>query len=802
MANKPNTNQMIRSNLKLAWRTLVKNKLFSVIIISGLTLGYVSCVVIYLHVRNERSYDTHNHDYDRVYRVVKDFVADDNTSLPDATTPSGLAWSIRQEIPEVEEATKLMPNWGAKFLVRYGDNVFYEEGRYRADSSILKIFTYKFLEGNSTSALTKPQSVVISRSMEKKYFGEEQALGKTIEIGEGDNKAFAVTGVIEDIPEQAHFHFDFIISLPSNTAQMDANWANYFWYTYIKLKPGTSIEQVEPKIIDLYKRHDPHGRNRYYTQALSDIHLQSKLKWELEPTGDISFVKIFVMVGIFILFIASINYVNLSISLSLNRSKEVGIRKVSGANSGRLIYQFLTESVLTNGLSTLIALALVEALLPVFNQEFGTNIPSLTRQPLEVTGMIIGTTLIVGVFSGLYPALYLSAFKPVQVLKGVFQPGNRNLWLRKGLVVLQFTIAIALVAGTILVIQQVDYIRHKELGFKKEKVLIIDNLDDLTDNNVQSLRHALMQIPQVENVGGSNGVLGGQNSATGAVAKGSTERALINFSMVDHDYLSVMNVQFKYGRNFSREFPSDTLDRVVLNEAALRDLGIQGDPIGTLITDDPNVENVRYFTIIGVVKDFHFANLRNEIKPYMFLLNEAGVDNLAVKISSSDFPGTIAALGKVWNAIEPNRPFQYAFMDETFDKLYKGDENFRAVISALTIVAIYIACSGLFAVAAFFINRRTKEIGIRKVMGASVAQLTWLVSAEFLIIVLLANVIAWPLAWYGMDSWLNGFAYRTPIGVGSFLFAGALAVLMAAITISFQSIKSAFANPVDSLRNE
>jgi putative ABC transport system permease protein len=475
---------------------------------------------------------------------------------------------------------------------------------------------------------------------------------------------------------------------------------------------------------------------------------------------------------------------------------------VSGANSSKLVYQFLSESLLTNGISTLIAIALAEALFPLLNQTLGTNIVSLTQQPIEVTGLIAGTALVIGLLSGLYPALYLSGFKPVQVLKGVFQPGNQNLWLRKGLVVLQFTISIALIAGTILVIEQVNFIRNKDLGFEKENVLIIDNVDDLTDNGVKNLHDALMRVPQVENVGGSNGILGGQNSATGAVAKGSKERAIINFSVVDHDYLSVMNMQFKHGRNFSREFPSDTLDRVILNETALRELGIEGNPIGKLITDDPNVENVRYFTIIGVVKDFHFANLRNEIKPYMFLLNEKGVDNLAVKISSSDLSGTIEALKKVWNSIEPNRPFQYFFMDETFDKLYKADENFRAVISALTMVAIYIACSGLFAIAAFFIKRRTKEIGIRKVMGASVAQITWLVSAEFLFIVLLANLIAWPLAWFGMDNWLNGFAYRIPMGAGSFLIAGAFAALMAAMTISFQSIKSTFANPVDSLRSE
>ena len=793
---------MIKNYLKLAWRTLAKNKVFSVIIISGLTLAYTACIVIYLHVRNEISYDKHNQDYERIYRVVKDFVNDDNTFLPDATTPPALAWAIKQEIPEVEEATKLMPNWGSKFLIRYGDKVFYEKGRYRADSSILKLFTYKFIEGNSTNALSKPQSVVISRSMEKKYFGNEKALGKTIEIGEGDNRAYAVTGVIEDIPEQSHFHFDFLISLPSSSVQLNSNWSNYTWYTYIKLKPGSSIEQVEPKIIELYKKHDAKTNYRYYTQALTDIHLQSKLKWELEANGDITFVRIFVIVGIFILLIASINYINLSISLSFNRSKEVGIRKVSGADGKRLVYQFLIESVLTNIVSIMIAIALVEALLPILKQEFGTNIIGFTQQPPEVTGLIIGTALLIGLLSGIYPALYLSAFKPVQVLKGVFQPGNQNLWVRKGLIVLQFTVSIALIAGTILIVQQVNFIRGRDLGFEKEKILVIDNLANLNDNNVENLRNAFVQASQVENLGGSSGFFGGQNATTGAVVKGSKEGAIINFALVDHDYLNVMNLQFKHGRNFSREFPSDTLDRVVLNEAALRDLGITGNPIGMLITDNPGAEKVRYFTVIGVVKDFHFANLRDEIKPYMFLLDENAVDNFAVKISSTDLHGALDELKKTWNSIEPDRPFQYFFLDENLEKLYKADENFKIIFSVLTIGAIFIACSGLFAIATFFIKRRTKEIGIRKVMGASVAQITWLVSAEFLLIVLLANLMAWPIAWYGMDSWLSGFAYRIQIEASSFLIAGALAVLMAATTISFQSIKSAFSNPVDSLRND
>jgi putative ABC transport system permease protein len=316
------------------------------------------------------------------------------------------------------------------------------------------------------------------------------------------------------------------------------------------------------------------------------------------------------------------------------------------------------------------------------------------------------------------------------------------------------------------------------------------------------MKDALLQVPQVESIGASNGILGGQNWTTGMVAKGSINSAIVNFTLVDYDYLPVMGLQLKSGRNFSRQFPSDTLNRVILNETTVRDLGITGDPIGSLITDDPNAKEVNWYTIVGVVKDFHFANLRNEIKPYMFILRERGIDNLAVKINTSDVTGTLNGLKKAWASVSPERPFEYFFLDDTFELLYKTEENFKLVFLVLAAMAIYIACSGLFAIAAFFIKRRTKEIGIRKVMGASAHQITWLVSAEFLLIVALANIIAWPLAWYFMNNWLNGFAYRISLSWGSFATAGAIALLIAAVTVSFQSIKSALANPVDSLRNE
>jgi putative ABC transport system permease protein len=791
---------MIRNYLKLAWRTLLKNKTYSLIIISGLALGYAACIMIYLHVSDELSYDRYHQDSDRIYRVVKDFMNDDGSVLPDATTPPALAYVIKQEIPEVEEATKLIPGWGSKFLVRNGDKVFYEEGRFRADSGILKVFTFEFLEGDAVSALSKPNNVIITQTLATKYFGEESPIGKNLEVGDGDDRLKVVTAVVKELPKNSHFHFDLLLALPLQATKWNTNWRWYNWYTYIKLKPGASIAEVEQKIITLFKKHNPESKTRYYTQALTDIHLHSKLKWEMEPSGDATTVNIFITIGIFIILIASINYINLSITQAFNRSKEVGIRKVSGAYARGLVNQFLTESILTSLIAVIFAIALVEAMLPLVNLQFGKNILPLSEQPLEIlTGIILGAATL-GIISGIYPSIYLSAFRPVQVLKGVFQPGNNNVWLRKGLVVLQFTISVALITGTIIVVRQTNYLKTKDLGFNKEKVLVVENVGNVNDK--QALKNAMLQVQQVESVGASNGVLGGQNWTTGMVAKGSTNAAMVNFTMVDYDYVPVMGLQIKSGRNFSRAFPSDTLDRVILNETTVLDLGLTGDPVGTLITDDPNAKEVKWYTIVGVVKDFHFANLRNEIKPYMFVLQERSIDNLAVKINTSDVTGTLTGLKKAWASVVPDRPFEYFFLDDTFESLYKAEENFKLVFSVLAGMAIYIACSGLFAIAAFFIKRRTKEIGIRKVMGASVQQITWLVSAEFLFIVVLANLIAWPLAWYFMDGWLNGFAYRINMSWTNFGIAGLIGLLIAGLTISFQSIKSALANPVDSLRNE
>jgi putative ABC transport system permease protein len=793
---------MIRNYLKLAWRNLVKQNVYSAIIISGLALAYSACILIFLFVREETSYDKQAPDHDRIYRVVKDFVNDDGTTLPDATTPPALAPALQTDVPQINSVVRVFPSWGQKFLLRGNEKSFYEPRIFRADSNVFSFFSIPFIAGDASTALGESNSMVISETIAKKYFGTTQALGKILEISGNRNVPFTITGVIKDLPTNMHFHFDIMIPFWPD-AQIDTNWGFYNFYTYIKLNDGASIAEVEPLVIGVYKKNRPEGSAKYYTQALTDIHLNSKLKWELETNSDRSFITIFITVGIFILLIAAVNYINLSIVQSLNRSKEVGIRKVSGANGGKLVNQFLLESFLVSLIALIVSLAIVESVIPMINNQFGNHLASLYELPAGVILMIVVTVFCIGLLSGLYPSLYLSAFKPIEVLKGVFQPSNRNLWLRKALVVLQFSISIALIAGAIVVFLQVDYLRTKELGFNKEQVLVVENVSDIKDLN--SLKESLRQVPGVVNVGSSNGVLGGQNWTTSMVAKGNEKGSLVNISAIDYEYLPVMGIELIAGRNFvpGTDVSNERgYSKLILNERAVKDLGIVGDPIGALVTDDAEADTVRYSEVIGVAKDFHFASLKSEIKPYAFLLNESWANNFVVKIDAGRTDEALKNLQAAWDKFTPGRPFDYFFLDEQFRELYKAEENFKVVFSVFTGMAIFIACSGLFAIASYFIRRRTKEIGIRKVLGASVTQVTWLVSSEFLVIVAIANILAWPVAWKFMDNWLNGFAYRIELSFTNFVIAGMMALLIAMITVGVQSIKAAKANPVNSLRNE
>lgn len=789
---------MLQNYLKLTWRNLIRNSTYSFIVISGLVLAYSACLLIFLFVRNEVSYDRLSPDHDRIYRIAEHKTNDDGSIVETPTTPCGLGPALNHEVSQIESTVRVLPGWSVKSLVSHGPKSFYEERIVGADTNFVNFFGFKVIAGEPT--IKDKQSLILTESTARKYFNEENPVGKAMKI-EGFDYPFNVTGVIEDMPFNNHFHFDIIstIYLPASELEI---WENYNYYTYVKLTPGADIASVDPQILEVFKRNRPGNlRAAFFSQPITDIHLHSNLKYELERNGDQIFVTIFITIGVFIFLIAAINYINLSIVLALNRSKEVGVRKVSGAMSGELTRQFLFESTLISIVSLVIAVFVVQGVVPIVNVIFGQHLASLFGLPFYQFVLIVFVAIAAGILSGLYPALYLSAFSPAIVLKGFLNPGSGNAWLRKTLVVTQFSISIALISGAALVFIQMNYLRSKDLGFDKDQVIIIENIWQM--KNKQPLKDALMKVNGITAVGASSGVLGKQNSSQDLAAKGLNLRILANYDLVDEDFLSAVGVELVAGRNFS---PSDVVagpgEKLIINERAAMDLGIDESPIGRMLTNDPYGDSVRYREVIGVVKDFHFNSLRTEIKPYAFLLDYSNFSNFAVKTSRKDYKKLLSELSAVWAAHGSGGPFEYFFLDDQFESLYKAEENFQLIFLILTVISIYIACSGLFAVATYFIKRRRKEIGIRKALGASAEQITWLVSKGFIRMVLLANLIAWPVTWAFMDEWLNGFAYRIEMNWVIFLVAGITALLIAVFTIGGQSLKAAQSNPVESLRNE
>lgn len=802
---------MFKNYFKIAVRNLWKNKGLSFINIFGLATGMACSLLIFLFVTDELSYDRFNADADRIYRVVKDFVNDDGTSLPDATTPPAAAPAIQKEIPGIEHVTRVFPGWGAHFLISYNDKHIYEEKLYRVDSSFFDVFTFPFAKGDVKTALKEVNSIVVTETAAKRYFGNEDPMGKVLRIDVlGDAK---VSGVLKDVPANAHFHFDFLIPVRKFAGDIDGNWGWYNFYTYIKLRPNVNIENVAPKIQALYKRNNPEEKNVYYTQALTNIHLDSNLKWELEPNGQRLYVVVFAIVGLLIILIAAINYINLVTARSSLRAKEIGVRKVSGANINSLVKQFLLESVVTCILAGIVALIIAQLLLPVVNGITAKHLALFGAGNYITIYFLLGA-IVVGILSGLLPALYLSSFKPVIVLKGAKISERGVFRLRKALVVVQFTISIALIAGSLIIYQQVNYIQSAQLGLNKDQVVVIRDFRALARTDQTSFQNEVLRIPGIKDAAGADGVVGGQNWTTGLNVKGSKNQQLINFLSVGYNYLNVLGIQIKEGRGFSANFPADTLTEIsnktleqdigsiVLNEKAVKDLGVPSPVIGQRIQWGSDGDTSYYVKLIGVTKDFHFASFRNEIKPFAFLAIPRRLDNLTVKLSPQNVPSTIREIKSRWKQFAPDRPLQYYFLDETFAQLYKAESNFQKVFIVLVTLSIVIACLGLFGLAAFTAERRTKEIGIRKVLGASVVNISAMLSKDFLKLVLISIVIATPLAWWAMYVWLQDYAYRIQINGWIFFFAALLSILIAVVTISFQAIKAAIANPVKSLRTE
>lgn len=808
---------MIKNYFKIAWRSLLKYKVFSLINILGLSIGIACCLLVGLFINDELSYDKYNKDASRVYRVVKDFVNDDGSKLPDATTPPAIGVAVQKEIPEIEHMVRFMPGWGGKYYIRNGEKKFIEENLYRADSSIFDVFTFQFLQGDPKTALKAPDAVVLTEGMAKKYFGNENPMNKILEVDAWGPRM--VTAVIKDMPENSHFDIDILMPLrfirPDGTLRdINSNWGWYNYYTYIKIRPGANIANVDKKIRDIFKKNQPENENYFYSQALTDIHLTSNLKWELRPNSDRSYIYIFGTVALFILIIACINYVNLTTARSSLRAREIGIRKVSGAVRGSLIRQFLTESVLVALLAACVALVIAQLLLPAINTITAKSLSLLPQGNYIILFLTLGFAIILGVIAGFYPALFLSSFEPIKVLKGEKLSGFRGFSLRKVLVVTQFTISIALIIGTLIIIQQINFVQTAKLGLNKDHVMMINDVGYLDRSQRQKLKNDLLQIPGVKTLATSDGVIGGINWTNNLRAKGIQNGQLVNFLDVDENYKEALNIEMKAGRFFSREFLGDTLSEgmpgtkerdaggVVLNEKAVKDLQVPSPVVGQQLVFDTNNDTTWYVKVIGVVKDFHFTSMKNEIKPFAFFWDPGRVANFTVKLDGANMQANIARIKAIWDKNVTSRPFQYLFLDETYAKLYQSEMNFKNIFFYITFIAIFIACLGLFGLSSFITEQRTKEIGIRKVLGASVPGIVRMLSKDFVKLILVAAVIAFPMAWIAMNKWLQDFVYRIDIGWWVFAAAAVVALVIAFITISSQAVKAAIANPVKSLRTE
>ncbi|MDJ1481587.1 ABC transporter permease [Cytophagaceae bacterium YF14B1] len=814
---------MLQNYLTIALRNLWRNKAFSAINIFGLAIGIATCLLITLYVLDELSYDRHFSKADRIYRMG--FSGKFNGQVLDATALGApLARQMRVDYPEVEESTRLRVS-GNPF-VTYGNRTFKEDKFVYVDSNFFQVFDIPFLKGDPKTALSQPNTMVITQAIARKYFGNQDPMGKMLQLKSWNN-TYKVTGVIEKVPANTHFHFDLFATMLNHEDAKQQIFANFNFPTYIVLKKGYDYKQLEAKLptivnrfiepefkqylgattADLRKADNQMG---FFLQPLTDIHLHSHQYDQLEANGDIRYVYIFSTIAGFMLLIACINFMNLSTASAARRAKEVGIRKVLGSVKEQLVGQFLSESMLLAGFALLLAVLIVIFCLPAFNSLTGKTFSiSSIVQGWSVAGLAV-LCLLVGLLAGSYPAFFLSSFKPIAVLKGgnptmQLVSGSRQsgLRLRSVLVVFQFFISIILVVGTIVVYQQLTFMQNKKIGFDKEQVIVIHDTYALRKNE-QAFRNQLLQDSRVVRASISDYIpVGPTNYDYSPVFPEDhpTQNVVMGHYRVDEEYVPTLGMELAQGRNFSRDFGTDSL-AVIMNESAVRSLGWQKDPLGKKVLRivDGNGTK-RAYTVIGVVKDFHFKSLHEKIGPLILFMGENS-GSILVKVKTKDIAGLLASFKKQWSAFSSDAPFGYSFIDQRFESVYRVEQKIGQILSIFAGLTIFIACLGLFGLATFTAQQRNREFGIRKVLGASVTNIIGLLSKDFLVLVLTANLIAWPIAYYAMNRWLEDFAYRISIAWWVFALAAALALLITLVTVSYQAVKAALANPVTSLKTE
>ncbi|MDR6943223.1 ABC transporter permease [Mucilaginibacter pocheonensis] len=793
---------MIKNYFKIALRNLWKHWAFSAINITGLSIGITACFFIFMYVGFELSYDNFHTRANRIYRLVTDI------KTPTETINTGItAWpfapNIKNDFPEVESFVRVS---GGSFLIRRGNVKFQEERSVFADSTFFKVFDFKLLKGDPNTALSAQASIVFSETAAKKYFGNSDPIGQTVLVT-GDAIPAKVTGIMKDIPENSQIKADMLISMSSLTQRfnkgLDDQWSNFGASSYLLLKPNTNPKALEAKFPAFLERHygkTAKASQMFYTfflEPMKSVYLYSKR--DGQGSGSITNVYIFGIVAIFILLIACINFINLTTARSVERAKEVGIRKVVGAEKGQLASQFIGESIVLCLISFVLTVILSVLLLPLFNQLAGKTISAGIFSNWYYVLILFVSSVAIGLVAGVYPALVLSSFKPVVVLKGRFSSGSKGNILRKALVISQFSISIALIVGTIVVYTQMNFMQNRDLGFAKDQMLILDTNGDPGAN---ALKEAIATIPGVKSTSQSSSVPGGGNPGAYSEIenrRGDLQIANLDLYFVDYDYVNQFKIKMVAGRAFSRDFGTDTAKAMLLNEAAVKMFGYSSpqQAVGRRFK-----QWGREGKIIGVMKDFHFRSLQENIKPLSMRIELKQLGLISVKISSKNLTGTIAAIENKWKVLIPNRPFSYYFLDEFFDRQYRSEQRFGKLFFNFAVLAIFISCLGLLGLASYSTLQRTREIGIRKVMGASVSGIVNLLSKDFLILVIISFFIATPLSWFFMYKWLQDFAYRIDISWWIFALAGILALIIALATISFQAIKAAIANPVKSLRSE
>ena len=796
---------MIKNYLKIALRNFQRHKGYSFINIAGFAIGMACCLLILLYVRHELSYDRYHKDVERVCRIVQDIRTQTANRVFAPISPM-VAPTLKSDYPQVEYAARVRP--ASSRLVRREGTFFYEDRFMYADQELFDIFTIPFIQGNPQEALIRPNTLVVSQRMAIKYFGNANPLGNTLEINQQE---YEITGIVKDSPENTQLKYDLIASLETlkDWDEM-SNWYSTMFYTYLKLKPGVIVEEFSQQVSRLADKYVGEqlkswgSTYHYFLQPLSSIHLHSHIRYETEPPGNPVYITIFSFVGLFILIIACLNFMNLSTARAANRAKEVGLRKVVGAQKLQLIGQFLGESLLVAFLSLGLAMVIAWFAIPLLNELTGISLSfDVLLSPIVLLSLIGGAVL-VGMAAGLYPAFVLSAFRPAVTLKRATSAGTQGFALRTVLVVVQFAISVMLIIGTLTMYKQFNFMKNQYLGFEKEQKLILPLRGGIDiQENFASVKDMFSKHSSVTGVTVSSTVPGRGVSNFGVrlVGEDDSKNQSMFHMYFDDDFIHDYGIDMVAGRAFQKEMKTDFMGAFLINEAAVKAFGWNRpeDALGKrLLTGHGGRTN----PIIGVTKNFHYRGLQSEVEPLVMEFLPWSFRYITLSIDITDLNNTLAFVGSQWKALWPGHPVEHFFLDTDFDRQYRADEQIGNVFGIFTFLGLFIACLGLLGLASFTAESRTKEIGIRKVLGASVGGIVLMLSKQFTKWILLANCIAWPVAYYFMDRWLKNFAFRIDIGIWTFMLSGVLVLLIALLTVSYQSVKAAVANPVDSLRYE